>query len=128
MKDAQTFINGVVDLAVEARLLSVVRHPNIIKLRAMCADHPYTGQFFLVMDKLYDILNTRLIKWKKQKPGGIKKMLFFGGKQAEIDFFVERLTVAYDLACALKYLHDMCIVYRDIKPDNIGFDVRGDGK
>ncbi|ACI65481.1 predicted protein, partial [Phaeodactylum tricornutum CCAP 1055/1] len=35
---------------------------------------------------------------------------------------------AYDLASALKYLHDLNIIYRDLKPDNIGFDVRGDVK
>jgi len=29
-----------------------------------------------------------------------------GGKK-ETEFWVERCTVAYDLACALKYLHDL---------------------
>jgi len=34
-KDHHTFINGIVDLAIEARFLAVIRHPNIIKMRAM---------------------------------------------------------------------------------------------
>ena len=40
----------------------------------------------------------------------------------------ERLTVAYDVASAVEYLHDRSIIYRDLKPDNVGFDVRGDAK
>jgi hypothetical protein len=104
-KDPQTFINSVVDLAVEARFLSVVRHPNIIKMRAMDMGDRYRPEFFVVLDKLYDIMPIRLQKWKKQKKGGLNKMMFDrkGNKQAA--FWVERLTVAYDIACALKYLH-----------------------
>lgn len=105
--DAQTFINSIVDLAVEARFLAVVRHPNIIKMRAMVVTCPYSidAPFFLVLDRLYDILGTRLTKWKKRKPKGITKLLDCGGKK-ETSFWVERLTVVYDLACALQYLHE----------------------
>lgn len=125
--DAQTFINAVVDLAVESRFLAVVRHPNIIKMRAVASGTPYTARFFVVLDKLYDILSTRLHKWKAARFKGIKKLLDRGGKK-ELAFWCERCTVAYDLASALKYLHDLNIIYRDLKPDNIGFDVRGDVK
>jgi hypothetical protein len=104
-KDAQTFINGIVDLAIEARFLAVVRHPNIIKMRAMGAGDPFDSTFFVVLDRLYDILTTRLATWKKKKFGGLKKMLDRNGKK-ETAFWVERLTVGYDLACAIKYLHD----------------------
>jgi serine/threonine protein kinase len=38
---------------------------------------------------------------------------------------IERMTVAYDLAAAFFYLHEHRLVYRDIKPENIGFDIRG---
>lgn len=127
--DEQTYINGVVDLAVEARFLAVIRHPSIIKMRAMAASSPFstTQPFFVVLDRLYDILGTRIIKWKKQRPKGMGKLLDRTG-QKEKDFWIERITVAYDLASALHYLHELNVVYRDIKPDNIGFDVRGDVK
>jgi hypothetical protein len=102
---AQTFINGVVDLAVEARFLSVIRHPNIIKMRAMANTSPYTLDFFVVLDRLYDILGQRIQKWKKQKPGNFRKLTDRAGKK-ESALWLERLTVAYDLASALQYLHD----------------------
>jgi hypothetical protein len=105
-KDPSTFVNGIVDLAIEARFLSVIRHPNIIKMRAMEAGTPYATSFFVVLDRLYDILSTRLTKWKKRKPGGFGKLMDRGGKK-ELAFYVERVTVAYDLACALKFLHDL---------------------
>eukprot|EP00804_Cyclotella_cryptica_P031212 CCRYP_020320-RB/>CCRYP_020320-RB protein AED:0.34 eAED:0.34 QI:0/0/0/1/1/0.5/2/0/228 len=39
-----------------------------------------------------------------------------------------RVKVAFDIAAALKYLHEKRIIYRDLKPENLGFDVRGDIK
>ncbi|VEU35947.1 unnamed protein product [Pseudo-nitzschia multistriata] len=124
--DAQHYVNSVVDLATEARFLAVIRHANIIKMRAMDDGSFYTDGFFVVLDRLYDIMPTRLKKWKKKEGGTLKKA--FKSKDTKKLFWVERLTVAYDLACALSYLHGMSVIYRDLKPDNIGFDVRGDVK
>ena len=105
-KDPQVFVNAVVDLAVEARFLSVVRHPNIIKMRAMEESDPFHSKFFLVLDRLFDIMPQRLKKWKSRKSNGFKKLLDMKGKKKQA-FWVERLTVAYDIACALSYLHGL---------------------
>jgi len=106
-EDSQTFVNGIVDLAIEARFLSVIRHPNIIKMRAMALTDPFSVDkpFFVVLDRLYDILGPRIIKWKKQKPTGMAKVLDRKGKKEGL-LWVERITVAYDLSCALQYLHE----------------------
>ena len=127
--DVQQYINGVVDLAVEARFLSVLCHPNIVKMRAMSGASPFsaTQPFFLVLDRLYDILSTRIAQWKRQEPGGMR-VLDCRFKLWKEELWIDRLSVILDLASALRYLHESNIVYRDIKPDNIGFDVRGDVK
>ena len=103
--DPQIYVNAVVDLATEARFLSVIRHSNIIKMRAMDDANPFTSGFFVLLDKLYDIMPSKLKKWKKQDGGGLKKM--FKSKKAKDALYLERLVVAYDLACALSYLHGM---------------------
>jgi len=125
--DPHYFINGIVDLAIEAKFLSVIRHPNVVKMRALACGTPFSRDYFVVLDRLYDILTTRLISWRKRKVTGFGKVLDRKGKR-QTAFWLERITVAYDLSCALKYLHGLQILYRDLKPDNIGFDVRGDVK
>lgn len=128
-QNVQTYIHAVTDLAIEAKFLSVISHPNIIKMRAMAQTCPFstTQPFFVVLDRLYDILGTRIKKWKKQKPVGLAKLFDCSGLNDRM-LWNERITVLYDLAAALKYLHEANIMYRDIKPDNIGFDVRDDVK
>lgn len=103
-KDPHLFVNAVVDLAVEARFLSVVRHPSIIKMRAMSREPSTSSGFFLVLDKLYDILSSRLLEWNRAKFTGLKKLCDCGGKN-ERAFWAERCLVAFDLCKAIHYLH-----------------------
>lgn len=112
-RDPQIFVNAVVDLAIEARFFSVIRHPNIIKMRAMEDASPFQSKFFLVLDRLYDIMPDRLKKWRKQKGGGLRKLFDLKGKKAAA-FWVERLSVAYDIACALSYLHGLLYVIETV--------------
>lgn len=105
-KDPQTFINSIVDLAVESRFLSVVRHPNIIKMRGMDSGDPFDPNFYVVLDRLFDIMPMRLKQWKKKKSNVVGKLFDPKGKKKQA-FWVERLTVAYDIACALSYLHGL---------------------
>ena len=80
LKDHELFVNGIVDLAMEAKFLSVIRHPNIIKMRAVAVGSRFSRNFFVVLDRLYDILPVRLAKWKKQKPAGLKNCWIQKGK------------------------------------------------
>jgi serine/threonine protein kinase len=51
-----------------------------------------------------------------------------GNPAGQKDLLKERVLVAYDLTGAFDYMHRLRLLYRDIKPENIGFDVRGDVK
>lgn len=97
---------GVVDLAIEAKFLSCIRHPNIIKMRAMTNTGPFEPGFFLVLDRLYDILPDRLKKWsnKRRSLKGVGKILDLSRSKKK-KLTLERLLVCMDLSSALAYLH-----------------------
>ena len=42
--------------------------------------------------------------------------------------FLQRLMVAQNIASALRHLHKLEIIFRDLKPDNVGFDYEGQVK
>lgn len=92
----------------EARLLSAVEHPNIIKLRAVatCGVYQQPG-FFLIMDRLYDTLDKRLIKWqsRNRRVSSLFNVLDRKGKK-KLSLLEERLVAAFDLSAALEYLHE----------------------
>jgi len=124
-------VQGTVDLFLEARFLSVLEHPNIIKMRGKVeGDFFQVDRSFIMLDRLYDTLTDRILKWGKRAKVISKSFGFLGSKKKEKkkELLIERLTVAYDLSFALTYMHSMDMIYRDLKPENIGFDVRGDVK
>lgn len=114
--DANTFVNAVVDLAVEAQFLSVLRHPHIIKMRGTALTNPFDSEsrYFVVLDRLYEIFGQRLVKWRNQKTSLVSKMLTCHKKHREERLFFDRLKVAHDLADALAYLHNQKYVVRTV--------------
>jgi hypothetical protein len=58
------------------------------------------------LDRLYDTLTDRIHQWKKKDQNSLSKLFDFQKKREKI-FLAERLTVAYDIASALQYLHDL---------------------
>lgn len=74
--------------------------------------------FFFIMDRLYDMLDSRMKKWKerlnpKDKSRRLSKLLCCRDQevmtrfqQVERDVMMERELVVYDLASAYSYLHE----------------------
>lgn len=136
--DSYMFRVAATDLATERQILSQIEHPHIIKLRGgsiggldAYGRTQRNDGYFLVLDKLNDTLDQRIMAWKKQakrlnKPILRKVVDKHGLKSKQL--FTDRLHVMYDLATALDYLHSNNYIHRDLKPGNIGFDVRDDVK
>lgn len=124
----EEFCNGAADLLMEAKYLTALAaypHPALIQLHGVCDSGPngFTktdrAGFFLVIDRLYDTLDRRMDVWKelKRRRSGQKKMM--------TALFLQRLLVIQDIASALRHLHKLNVIFRDLKPDNVGFDYDG---
>jgi serine/threonine protein kinase len=131
------FANAAVDLALEAAFLSSLDHPNIVKLHGISAGGPegYQGgrhdSFFLILDCLTEILQDRIIRWRKHDKKLRHRLWIRRTEDREsekISFMIERLKVAAEIALGVAYLHSRRLVHRDLKPCNIGFDYHGQVK
>jgi serine/threonine protein kinase len=102
--------------------------PPKVKLRGIAKGPLCAPGFFIVLDRLHGTLDERLKAWRRlaDRHGGcIRQLCSRTSRDALQYLLIERMTIAYDLAAAFFYLHEHRLVYRDIKPENIGFDIRG---
>jgi serine/threonine protein kinase len=127
------------DIVQEAEFLAVLQHPNIIKLRGIShLDSKGFNQgpkgYFLIIDRLNETLAKRIARWKKSTK---RRSLDFlhSIKSGSKDFAVistvllsQQLEILLQIAAALAYLHEKNVMFRDLKPENVGFDIRGDVK
>jgi serine/threonine protein kinase len=134
---------GLVGLAIEAHLLSQIEpHPHIIKMRAVADINPFHQDFFMVIDRLYGTLDDRINDWKSQEKQQ-KRLPRFAAvwnplspqrgvrrqqqqQKRSLTLWEPRYQACHDLASALEHLRHHRIVHRDIKPQNIGYNIRGD--
>ena len=111
----EQFMIGVDDLLKETTMLASLDHPNIIKIHGRGAGDKYhriTDGIFILLDRLTETLDERITRWKNM-----------GGKNETLP--LTQIKVAVSIADAMSYLHSKMIIFRDLKPTNIGFDSSG---
>ncbi|KAJ4806285.1 receptor lectin kinase [Rhynchospora pubera] len=95
----------------EVKIISQLRHRNLVQLTGWCHDH---GEFLLV----YELMHN----------GSLDKHLY--SKENLLTWQV-RHNIALGLGSALLYLHEeweKCVLHRDIKPSNIMLDASFNAK
>jgi serine/threonine protein kinase len=142
LDEGETKYNAAIDLAVEAKFLAALKHPNIVRVRGTVGK-PGHDRFMIMMDCLNLTLREKIVEWaydvkirRNTTHSVFKRMLHIGAHYnqptdsskvdpATMDLHTERLMAAYDLVRGMKFLHSNKVLYRDLKPENIAFDVRG---
>lgn len=101
------------DGVTEASMLNSLDHENIIRLHAVGACDPYQQPgFFLIMDRLFDTLEKRLVKWQYRRRRGSFLFNVLDRKgDKKLALLEERLVAASELSLALEYLHMKEYVY-----------------
>ena len=86
-------------------------------MRAIADGNRFCESYFIVMDRLYEILDKKLECWGKtlRRTIGISAKVFDRSGQKAKDLLMERLVAVFDLCSAIQYLHNRKIIYRDIK-------------
>ena len=116
---------AIKDILRESRILSLLNHPNIIRLRG-CAIPGPQGQYFIIMDRLDGTLLHLVEKWRLQEETfkTTRSSALFG-IQLQHAVLVDRLQVATEIASAMEYLHGKRMIYRDLKAGNVGITASG---
>ena len=134
--DSTGFRTAAGDLKNEMGIFQLVHHPNILKVRGWAtqgtAAYSESGRhdgYFLILDRLYDTLDQRIKKWKKQEKRLnnpiLKRVKAKQSEKKQKELFAERLHVAFDLAGAMEHIHERNLVYRDLKVRAQNVVIRG---
>ena len=119
------FLHGVDDLVHETAVLASLRHPNIIGLHGRAGDagspdfFRLNDGYFILLDRLTDTLEARIASWKKISAREGRR-----GRRGAAPTSGQ-LQAACSVTDALSYLHSKRILFRDLKPANVGYDARG---
>mmetsp|Transcript_31613 Transcript_31613/g.44888 ORF Transcript_31613/g.44888 Transcript_31613/m.44888 type:complete len:434 (-) Transcript_31613:147-1448(-) len=129
------FKSAGTDLAIEAHFLASLNHKHILGIVGWTSgglesvyEDGRNDAFFLLMERLEESLESRIKMWARQMRRYKAPFLQKINSNMQEVMFAGRLKVGRDVASALTYLHSKGIIYRDLKPGNIGFGLDGEVK
>lgn len=132
LRDKDTMRRAMQDMTYEVSILATLQkaqHPHIIRMHGISSDFwdsPSTA--FVVLEKLEEPLDQALVRWKEEGTNYRHSPFWNRWTKPHLSKAAQTVRwqkVAIDLADALAFLHRKNIVFRDLKPANIGFDAHG---
>jgi len=115
---------GLDDLHSEAELLEKISHPNAIQFHSAAIEAEKDCRFYIMLE-LIDITLEQQIKTWQFKRDNRKDTIWNLKHRYEMKaLWTERIKAACAISSVMKYLHGREIIYRDLKPQNIGFNNR----
>lgn len=147
MEKPEDFQLAAAELALEAHILSSFDHPNILKIRGWAAngiasfENGKHDSFFLMLDLLQETLDQRIERWRNQELQSMGSDIITTTTVASMStactsptihtnatltayhhtLYLEKIRIMTEIASALEYIHLQGVVFRDLKPTNIGF-------
>jgi serine/threonine protein kinase len=103
------------DINSETRLLAQLTHPNICKLRGTGTHPTFHQDYFIILDRLYEVLDTRLAKWQKQWAKYHGMFGKFYDVHTKKQLWLDQMYAGHGLASAIAYIHSRNIIHRDLK-------------
>jgi serine/threonine protein kinase len=128
LASAKNFKVGACDLVAEAFLLSRLSHDNIICMYGVTSGSVATayqkpGSYFIVLEALNMTLHDLIKTWQAESSHSPVRDFFKRSNHGStVPPVGERVSkIAIGIAKGMEYLHAKNIIFRDLKPQNVGF-------
>lgn len=126
LADPKLFRRALKDLATEVNIMGSLDHPHIAQLHAtaMGGTDAVTksgkhDSYFIILDRLVQTLDNRIDAWNLEKIRTGPS--YYLDNATNTDRMALKANYALQIASGLKHLHERRIIFRDLKPQNIGF-------